>query len=80
MGDAINFSLSVCIISFFGKIIEQEIFQVKVGTLKMAPILEDIQTGHKTQTTHANYLFEGVNHIAFMGLTNEKKDHNLKHV
>ena len=71
--DTVNFSLSVCIISFFGKILEHEIFQVKVGTLKMNPILEDIQIWHKTRTTHANYLFEGVNHIVFMGLTDEKK-------
>ena len=71
--DAVNFSLSVCINSFFGKILGHEIFQVKVGTLKMTPILEDIQIGHKSRTTHANYVFEGVNRIVFMGLTNEKK-------
>ena len=75
--DAVNFSLSVCNISFFGENLEHEIFQVKVGTLKMNPILEDIQICHKTRTTHANYLFEGVNHIVFMSLTDEKKNHNL---
>ena len=69
----LNFSLSVCTISFFGKILEHEIFQVKVGTLKMIPILEDTQIGHKSRTTHANYVFEGVNRIVFKGLTNEKK-------
>ena len=73
MLDALNFSLSVCTISFFGKILEHEIFQVKVGTLRMDPILEDIQIGHKTRTTHANNLFEGVNRIVFMSLTDEKK-------
>ena len=71
--DALNFSLSVCTISFFGKILEHEIFQVKVGTLRIDPILEDIQIGHKTRTTHANNLFEGVNRIVFMSLTDEKK-------
>ena len=40
-------TLSDCIISLFGKILEHEIFELKVGTLKMNPILEDIQTGHK---------------------------------
>ena len=39
----------------------------------MNPILEDIQIGHKTRTTHANNLFEGVNRIVFMSLTDEKK-------
>ena len=73
MVDALNFSLSVCIINFFGKILEHEIFQVKVGTLRIDPILEDIQIGHKTRTTHANNLFEGVNHIVFLRLTDEKK-------
>jgi hypothetical protein len=42
--------------------VEHKIFQVKVGTLHMIPILEDIQIGHKTRTTHAKNLFEGVNH------------------
>ena len=58
---------------FFGKIVEHEIFQVKVGTLRMNPIFEDIQIGHKTRTTHANNQFEGVNHIVFMRLKDEKK-------
>ena len=35
--DALSFSLSVCTISFFGKILEHEIFQLKVGTLRMDP-------------------------------------------
>ena len=39
----------------------------------MIPILEDTQIGDKSRTTHANYVFEGVNRIVFMGLTNEKK-------
>ena len=73
MVGALNFSLSVCTISFFGKILEHEIFQVKVGTLRIDPILEDIQIGHKTRTTHANNLFEGVNRSVFMSLTDEKK-------
>ena len=63
--DALNFSLSVSTIRFFGKILERDIFQVKLGTLRMDPILKEIQIGHKTQTTHANNLFEGVNHIVF---------------
>ena len=67
LGDALNFSLSVCIISFFGRILEHEIFQVKAGTLKMGPFLEDIQIGHKTQTKHTNRL----SHIVFMSLTLE---------
>ena len=71
--DAVNFSLSVCINSFFGKIRGYEIFQVKVGTLKMSPILEDIQIGHKSRTTHANYVFEGVNRIVFMGFLMNKR-------
>ena len=37
------------------------------------PILEDIQIGHRKWTTHANKLFEGVYHIIFTGLTDEKK-------
>ena len=45
--------------SVFGKILEHEMFQVKVWTLNMNPILEDIQICEK-RTTHANYLFEGV--------------------
>ena len=40
-------TLSDCIISLFGKILELEIFELKVGTLRMNPILEDIQIGHK---------------------------------
>ena len=71
--DALNFSLSVSTIRFFGKILEREIFQVKLGTLRMDPILKEIQIGHKTRTTHANNLFEGVNRIVFMSLTDEKK-------
>ena len=39
----------------------------------MDPILEEIQIGNKTRTTHPNNLFEGVNHIVFMSLTDEKK-------
>ena len=39
----------------------------------MNPILEDIQIDHKTRSTRANYLFEGVNHTVIMGLTDEKK-------
>ena len=46
--DTINFALPVCIISFFWKILEHEIFQVKVEKLKLNPILEDIQIWHKT--------------------------------
>ena len=61
--DALNFSLSVCTISFFGKILEHEIFQVKVGTFRIDPIFEDIQIGHKTRTTHTNNLFQDVDHI-----------------
>ena len=45
----------------------------KFGILKMNPILEDIQIDHKTRSTRANYLFEGVNHTVIMGLTDEKK-------
>ena len=71
--DALHFSLSVCTISFFGKILEREIFQVKLGTLRMDPILEEIQIGHKTRTTHANNLFEGVNHIVFLRWTDAKR-------
>ena len=78
MLNALNFSLSVCTISFFGKILEYEIFQVKAGTLRKEPNLEDIQIGHKTWTTHTNRLFEGVNQIVFMSLTDEKEDNNLK--
>ena len=70
---ALNFFLSVCTISFFGKILKPEIFQVKVGTVKM----KDIQIGHKTRTAHANNLFEGVNHIVLMRLK-MKKYHTLK--
>ena len=73
MLDALNFSLSVSTIRFFGKILEREIFQVKLGTLRMDPILKEIQIGHKTRTTHANNLFEGVNYIVFLRLTDEKK-------
>jgi hypothetical protein len=39
----------------------------------MDPILKEIQIGHKTRTTHANNLFEGVNYIVFLRLTDEKK-------
>ena len=35
-------SLLVCMISFFGKIQEHEICQVKIGQSKMTPIFEDI--------------------------------------
>ena len=44
---------------------EHEIFQVKVGTLQMNPILEDIQIGHKTRTEQTKNLFEGVNNFVF---------------
>ena len=76
--DAVNFSLSVCILSVLGEILEYEIFQVKVGTLKMILILEDIQIFQKTRTTHANYLFEDVYPIVFSVINGWKKDHNLK--
>ena len=33
---------------FFWENLEHEIFQVKAGRLRMNPILEDIQIGHKT--------------------------------
>ena len=71
--DALNFSLSACTINFSGKILECEIFQFKVGTVRVNPILEDIQISHETRTTHAHNLFEGVNHIVFIRLTDEKK-------
>jgi len=57
---------------FLGKFLEHEIFNLKVGTLRMDPILEKIQIGHKTRTTHPNNLFEGVNHIVFLRWTNKK--------
>ena len=40
-------TFSGCMISLFGKILEREIFELKVGTLEMNPNLEDIQMGHK---------------------------------
>ena len=73
MLDALNFSVSVSTISIFGKILDRESFQVKLGTLRMDPILKEIQIGHKTRTMHANNLFEGVNYIVFLRLTDEKK-------
>ena len=48
-------------------------FEVKVGTLKMTLILEDIRNDYKTQTMPSNNLFEGIKHIVLMSLTHEKK-------
>ena len=75
MLDALNFSLSVCIIIFLGNSRTWN-FQVKVSTLQM-PSLEGIQIGHETRTTQTNRLLEGVNHIVFMS-NRWKKDHNLE--
>ena len=46
--DSLGCTLSVCTISFVGKILEQEILQVKFGTRNTTPILVNVKSAYKT--------------------------------
>ena len=67
-------TLSDCIIILSGKILQLEIFFSQSWDMSgLDPFRVRSNLANKTLTTHANSLFEGVNHIVFTRSTDEKK-------
>ena len=67
-------TLSDCIIILSEKILELEIFLTQSWDVSgLDPFRVRSNLANKTWTTHANSLFEGVNHIVFTRSTDEKK-------